>query len=114
MFANIIKTVAVTTMIGLGAAAATATPAAAGGVAIDIHFGAPGYGHGPHWGPKPGPKGGVCKNYKAVQKAHWYGIKNAYITKKTPYKVVVKGWKHGHKKKVVFANNWNCPVLAVY
>ncbi len=114
MFANFIKTVAVTTMIGLGAAVTTATPAAAGGVGINIQIGAPGYGPGPYWGPKPGPKGGYCQNYKAVQKAHWYGVKKAYVVKKTPYKVIVKGWSKGYQRKVVLANNWNCPVLAVY
>ncbi len=117
MFAKTVTTVALTAMIGLGAAAATTAPAAAGGIDVDIYLGGPGfgvgYGPGP-WGPGYGPKGGKCKNFKAVNKAYKVGVYNGHVVKKTPYKVVVKGWKFGHPRKVVFANNWKCPILAVY
>ena len=127
MFTRTIRTLAVSAVIALGAAAATTAPAAAGGVQIGIQIGAPGYGGPGYGGPGYGgpgyggpgynpwkPQQSYCKPNKAIKKAHYYGIKNAHVSFANYKKVIVKGWKWGHPAKAVFANSWACPVLAVY
>jgi hypothetical protein len=118
MFARTTRTLAVSALIALGAAVATTAPAAAGGgFQVGIQIGGPGYGGPGYGGPgyKPWkPHYSTCKPYKAINKAHYYGIRKAYVSFANHKKVVVKGWKWGHPARAVFANSWACPVLAVY
>lgn len=113
MFSNFLKISALAALIATGAMAATTSQASAGQVQFGITFGSPYYGQGPYWGPRPGygkPRG-ICRHNRAINKARWYGMRNARVIKRTPNRVVVRGWRHGYKSRVVFANRRACPVI---
>jgi len=113
MFANFLKVSALAALIATGVTAASTSQASAGQVQFGVTFGSPYYGHGPYWGPRPGygPPRGICKHYRAINKARWYGVRNPHVVKRTPYRVVVRGWRHGYQSRVVFANRRACPVI---
>ncbi len=128
MFGKIAKATTLATVIAIGTAGMSTTPAAAGGIGIEFQFGSPGYGpgyghgprygNGPAWGPGwgQGPawgNRGFCKPRRAVKKARNMGVRKARIVRKNNRKVVVKGWRHGYPAKVVFANRHRCPVIAL-
>ncbi len=71
MFARTLRILAVSALVAIGATAATAVPAAAGGAQIGIQIGGPGYGgHNPQWNPYYS----TCRPRKAINKAYYYGI----------------------------------------
>ncbi|WP_419906149.1 hypothetical protein [Hoeflea sp.] len=112
MFASIAKAAALTALIAVGANTATPSNAEAGNVSFGVYFGTPGYGPGPYWGPAPRPHRGICKPRSAVNKAWRMGVKNPRISSRNRSRVIVRGWRYGHKTKVVFANRRYCPVIA--
>ena len=116
MFAKILKATALAALIATGATAATTSQASAGQVEFGITFGTPGYGPGPYWGPRPGwgAHRGACPQYRAVNKARQFGVRNPRIVNRTPHRVVVGGWRHGYQSRVVFANQPYCPVIRAY
>lgn len=102
----------------LGAGAQTAS---AGGVTFEFRYG--NHGHGPvvrinprhhdrYFNP-PSSRNYYCSPRKAVKKAHKkFGVKHAKIARANHRKIVVRGYKRGHRVKVVFANHRGCPVIA--
>ena len=120
MFAHIAKATTLAALIIAGATVLTPTTASAGNVQFGIHFGGHGpsygyvYGPGPYWGHGPSwraPKG-ICKPRRAIRKAYRLGVNNPRIVRRNHKRVVVKGWRHGHRTRVVFANRHRCPVIA--
>lgn len=116
MFGKILKASALAALIATGATAATTSQASAGQVEFGVTFGTPGFGHGPYWGsgPRWGPPRGYCKPYRAIKKAHRFGVRNPRIVRRTPNRVVVRGWRYGYQSRVVFANRRACPVIRAH
>lgn len=94
--------------------------ASAGGVTFEFRYGYHGHGpvvridpyHGKYYRP-PSSRTYYCSPRKAVKKARKkFGVKHAKIARKNHRKIVVKGYKRGHRVKVVFANHRGCPVIA--
>lgn len=122
-----IKTTLMAVVIGLGAFginAATATQAQASHVDVGIYFdggsfgfgfnnghGHGHYGHGHHRPHRYTRR--ACNSRKALRKARRMGVRHAGVTHRSRRSVVVKGWKHGHRIKVRFANQRRCPVVSV-
>lgn len=105
------KTLALSAMIALGAFAAAPATAHAGDVRIGVHFGGygPGWGHGPRYGHRwQGPR--HCTPARAVNKAGRMGMRRAWVDRVAPSRIVVKGFKNGHRAKLVFGKAPNCPV----
>lgn len=102
----------------LGAGAQTAS---AGGVTFEFRYGNHGHGpvvrinprhHGKYFNP-PSSRNYYCSPRKAVKKARKkFGVKHAKIARANHRKIVVRGYKRGHRVKVVFANHRGCPVIA--
>lgn len=116
MFAKIAKATTLAALIAVGATAATTSQASAGNIEFGIQFGTPGYGYyygsNPRWGaPPPRYRKGKCKPRRAVNKAWRMGVNNPRVVRRNPNRVVVRGWRHGYKTKVVFANARHCPVI---
>ena len=119
MFNNLKKSfIAIAISIAtLGAGMQTAS---AGSVTFEFRYGH--HGHGPvvrinpHYGKyyhPPSSRSYYCSPRKAVKKARKrFGVKHAKIARANHRKIVVKGYKRGHRVKVVFANHRGCPVIA--
>lgn len=101
--------------LGVGAQSASA-----GGVTFEFRYGH--HGHGPvvrinpehrrHFNP-PSSRNFYCSPRKAVKKARKrFGVRHAKIVRANHRKIVVRGYKRGHRVKVVFANDRGCPVIA--
>jgi len=100
-----IKTVALSAMIALGAFAAAPATANAGDLRVQVHFGGPGYYHGQrHY--RQG-----CRPARAVRKARNMGLRNAWVARSNPSRIVVRGKIRGHNRAVVFARAPGCPVI---
>ena len=113
MLAKFLKMSALAALVATGATASTTSQASAGQVQFGITVGSPHHGPGRHWGPRPGygPRRGICKHYRAINKARWYGIHRPRVVNRTPNRVVVRGWRRGYQSRVVFANRRACPVI---
>lgn len=112
--------------------AASAPAASAGDVGFSLSIGGGSggivIGNGGHrggWNRYEGHRGGwnrfeghrghrdVCQPRRAVQKARHMGVRHADVVRVGPGRVVVRGFKHRHPVRVVFANERRCPVIAV-
>lgn len=111
MFAHIVKATTLAALIAVGATAAATSQASAGQVQFGVTFGTPGYG--PQWGSRPswGAPRGYCQPRLAVNKARNLGVRSARIVGRDRNRIIVRGWRHGHRTRVVFANARRCPVV---
>lgn len=104
-------------IIALGAVA-TAAPASAGGLNVDLYLGLPGGGYyqGGHWQKQHRPPQhyrsqrrdygrhhASCSPHEAVRKAHWLGLRHAGVQRVDHRRIVVTGFNRGHRAKIVFA-----------
>lgn len=114
MFNRIIKGAVVAALLivggagGLAATAAGSAPAAA--QTIEFRF-----GHGPivrhrHGPPRYGRD--FCDPRHAVGKARRMGVHRAHVVRHARNRVAVRGFRYGHRVRVVFANERGCPVIA--
>ena len=112
MFGKLTKTLALAALIGLGSIVATTGQASAGKVDFWIGFGP---NHGPFFGPGFHSRShhGICKPRRAVGKARSMGVRKARLVRRNLNRVGVKGRRHGHPVRVVFANRRHCPVIAL-
>lgn len=117
-----IRTIALSTMLGLGAiagaSAVTATPAEAGSLSIggkhghvEVRFGHDRhYGHGRHHGGwDNGWRRGYCSPHRAVRKARRIGMHRAHVRFANHRVVAVSGRIWGHHRTLLFANQRHCP-----
>ncbi|MDH4440976.1 MAG: hypothetical protein QE284_11385 [Rhizobium sp.] len=65
--------------------------------------------HRPGWG-RPNRRG-ECHPNQAVEKARWNGLRRAFVADVSPRRVVVAGFRHGGRDRIVFANVRGCPVI---
>lgn len=122
---NMIKTMALSTLIGFGALAAI--PAAAQADGIYLNFGKQ---HDPRIGVYMGDGGdgvryvrrdrdrswhrdrrGMCSPNRALDKAERMGLRRARIVDANRRTVRVAGFKYGTRVNVVFANDRGCPIV---
>ena len=120
MFKRMIKAVILSAAIALGGVgavaglAATSDTAAAQSATFEFRFGgghAPRYHHGPRYG-RPHYGRNFCDPRHAVHKASRMGVHRAHVVRNAPRRVAVRGFRHGHPIRVVFANQRGCPVIA--
>jgi hypothetical protein len=115
MFQKIIRTAVLSIAIAaagfgiLATTAATSGTAAAQSASFEFHFG---HGPSPRYRYIPRHAQSFCAPRHAVRKARHMGVRDAHIVRRAPRRVAVRGWKHGHPVKVVFANERGCPVIA--
>lgn len=90
-----------------GMTASTGT-AAAGDLGFSIYIGSG--GHHRHW---DGPRRhrSFCSPNRALRKARRMGIHRARVVRANRRVVKVRGHRHGHRVRAVFANTWRCPVV---
>lgn len=119
---NKIKTVFFAIIISTATLGASAQSASAGSTSFEFRFG----GHqsqGPsvridrhhrdrrHYKERRA-RNHYCSPHRAIKKARRkFGVRHAYVTRANHRKIVVKGYKRGHRVKVVFANDRGCPVI---
>lgn len=117
MFTQTLKTILAVGVIATGATFST-TNANAGDVGIYFNGGHGGfyvgnghkrprydYGHGYN-------RRGYCKPRRALKKAWRMGVNRPHITRIGRNRIVVKGFNHGHRAKVVFSRSGHrCPVI---
>lgn len=96
MFKKSIASVATAAIIVTSALVATAPAAFAG------HF---------KFHSNVGFHGSACTPFKAVRTARFFGVRNAHVVRFNDHKVVVKGFRHNHVVRVVFANEHGCPII---
>lgn len=53
-----------------------------------------------------------CSPHRAVWKASRMGLRNAHVAKIRRHRIVVAGWDHGYRARIVFAREPHCPVIA--
>ena len=115
MLAKIIRTAVLSIAIAaagigtLAATAATSGTAAAQSATFEFSFG---HAPSPRYRYVPRHAQSFCAPRHAVRKARHMGVRDAHIVRRAPRRVAVRGWKHGHRGKVVFANERGCPVIA--
>ncbi len=117
---NQLKKSFIAIVISAATLGAGAQSASAGGVTFEFRYGH--HGHGPvvrinpehrkRFNP-PSSRNFYCSPRKAVKKARKrFGVRHAKIVRANHRKIVVRGFKRGHRVKVVFANDRGCPVIA--
>ncbi len=116
MFKNTIKTLIAVGVIAAGATLSTAGSANAGSVGVYI-----GNGHGGVYFSDGHRRGGyhkahkrnrVCTPRRALKKAWRLGVKRPYVDRIGRNRIVVKGFSHGHRAKVVYDRDRSrCPVI---
>ncbi len=118
MFTKSIKTLLAVAVVATGGALSTSVANAGGG--FGFYFGtghrqAPTiyYNHGYNPGYYvPAPRHRVCNPRRALNNAYRMGVYNPHITRVNDRKIVVKGYSHGHRAKVVFKHHSkHCRVL---
>lgn len=114
MLKSFAKAAAVAALVvagAVGATTATTTAASAGDLRFGVIIG-DGYPafrgghhhHRRHWR--------ACSPRHALHKARRMGIHRAYVSRVGRNRVVVRGHRHGHSQRAVFANTRHCPVIA--
>lgn len=87
--------------------------ASAEGLRFGIYMGNPYYAPPPryrhdgerrHWR-------GRCSVHHARRKARHMGVHHPSVVRLNHHKVVVRGWRHGYRARVVFRNQRGCPVI---
>lgn len=119
---RIIRTAALSAIIGLGALAAMPASAEASSLSIGIgsssagvsfHFGsrAPAHRHvAPRYRHAP-----ACTNSQALSKASRMGLRGARIVHSSRNQVQVRGWsRHRGQSSIMFARAPHCPIVARY
>lgn len=56
---------------------------------------------------------GRCSVHRALDKAQDMGLRRVRVTDVNRRFVEVSGRRHGHHGRILFANEWRCPVVAV-
>lgn len=115
MFKKIIRVAALGAVLAAGVigavatTAATSQSAAAQSIGFEFRFGnAPFIRH--HHRPRFARN--FCDPRQAVGKASRMGVRRAHVVRHAPRRVAVRGFRHGHPIRVVFANQSGCPVIA--
>lgn len=117
MIKTTLKTAALSMLIGFGALAAAPATAQADGFYFEFgagHRADLGYRHydRPRFRHREFAPRRFCNPRRAVRKAHRMGLRHARIHRIKRHKIVVKGWDHGYRARIVFARAPRCPVLA--
>lgn len=114
---KIIKTAALSALIGLGGISAMPASAMADGFYLGF-----GGGHGPRVGVYLGDEGRhyrgprrarACTPGQAVRKAHRLGIRHARVVRANRNIIRVRGSGRGYNRVAVFARAPHCPVIRV-
>ncbi|WP_157020297.1 hypothetical protein [Mesorhizobium xinjiangense] len=130
---KLVKTAALSALIGLGAIGASAAPAMADGVYFQ--FGSSGShvgyydggrrhwdrghrgqhrwhrGHrGDRWN-RRGHDRSYCSSGRALRKAAHMGVRRAYVSRAGHRTIKVRGHARGHRVSVLFARAPHCPVI---
>lgn len=119
MFGKSLKSILAVALVAGGAAFSTTTSANAGGsygVYIGGGHGGLYIGSGGHYGPRYGVRGhrhrGYCGPRRAINKAWRMGVNRPHIQRVNGHKIVVAGFNHGHRAKVVFKrDSHRCRVI---
>lgn len=116
---KLVRTVALSALVGLGAIAAMPAPAEAAGGSVYLSFG-PGH-HGPVAGFRFDDRGRhhyrghharQCSAREAVRKASRMGLRHARVVNENRRTIRVAGRGHGHRPAaIVFGKARHCPVL---
>lgn len=118
MLKNSIKSVLAVAVVATGAAFSTSTANAGGNFGVyiggghgnGIYFNNGGYNHGGFQG--HGHRKRKCNPRRALNKAYRMGVNRPHVTRVNHKKIVVKGFTHGHRAKVVFKrHSKHCRVL---
>ena len=117
MLTNSVKTILAVAVVATGAAFSTTAANAGGKFGIYIgngyHSGPGYYGGGYHGGYYAyGYPRRKCHPRRALNKAYRMGVYNPHVTRVNHKRIVVKGYSHGHRAKVVFKrHSKHCRVL---
>lgn len=104
-------------LIAFGGLSAAATTASASGPGFGIYVGGAPGGYGWHdgrpgrWEERRGPRRDSCAPWFAEEKASRMGLRRARVVDVSPRRVVVAGFDRGGRDRIVFANEWGCPVI---
>ena len=108
---NILKTAALSAMIGLGPLAAAPSAAQADGLYLNFggHHSIGVFSSGHHrdhrWSRH------TCSPRQAVRKAARMGVRHAHVSRTSHRSITVKGSKYRHHVRVRFARSPGCPVI---
>ena len=117
MFSKL-KTVALSTMIGLGAIAAMPAAAQAEGIYLNFGGGYHNAGAGVHYGGdnrrdyrRDRRHNRVCTPDRALDKAGRLGLRRAHVVDVGRRTIQVSGRKFGERVRVTFGRAPNCPIV---
>lgn len=106
-----IKIAALSAFLGLGTLAAMPATAQADGIYFSFGQGGPrvgvydsGYSHR-HY------RRHACTPGQAVHKARRHGVRNAHVVRVNRNVIKVRGHRHHHRVKMVFARAPHCPII---
>ncbi len=115
---KLIRNIALSALLGLGAAAPLATTASADSLVIRAGNGQAGFaiqvrdrGHAGRHGHWHGPRHRACTPGQAVSKAGRMGVRHARVQRVSHRNISVSGRARGHHVRVLFARAPGCPVL---
>ncbi|MCB1425028.1 MAG: hypothetical protein R3D65_12555 [Zhengella sp.] len=111
-----VRTIALSTMLGLGAIAGASAVTTTSAEAASLSFGGKHghvevrFGHGRHHGGwHKGGRRSFCSPHRAVRKARRIGLHRAHVRFANRRVVAVSGRMWGHHRTLVFANTRHCP-----
>ncbi|MEM9277366.1 MAG: hypothetical protein AAGA76_02190 [Pseudomonadota bacterium] len=117
MLTKSIKSILAVAVVATGAAFTTSSANAGGNFGVYIgngHGGGIYYNNGYHGGGYHayGHKQRKCNPRRALNKAYRMGVYKPHVTRVNHKRIVVKGYNHGHRAKVVFKrHSKHCRVL---
>lgn len=118
MIKTTLKTAALSMLIGFGVLAAAPATAQAGNLYFEFGSGNHAdsgfrrHNHGQRFRHREFTPRRFCNPRRAVRKASRMGLRHARIHRIKRHKIVVKGWDHGYRARIVFARAPRCPVIA--